>query len=99
MKTNTKLFIAAASRVVATSAVAQEAEKPVRVKTDGMPEYLKVRIEAAAQQGPTALRRYLDSTRHIHNIRMESIVKEEPRTTMVKQGEPAKLADRSEAKK
>ena len=100
---NTNLIrttVAATLLAVATSIAAQEAERPVAVNTDGMPDHLKVRVEEAAKQGTTALRRYLDSTRHIYNIRMIAIVKPEPQgTPMVMQEEPAKVADLSEGKK
>jgi hypothetical protein len=99
MKTNTTRLILATAAFAAFSAAAEHAEKPVAVNTQGMPDHLKARIEKEAQQGPTALRRYLDSTRHIHNIRMESIVVPDERTPMVKEKEPSKVADRTEAPK
>jgi hypothetical protein len=101
MKTNptTHLF-AAATVVLATSAFAQEAEKPVAVKTDGLPDYLKTRIEERARQGYGALRRYLQSTSHIHNVRIESIVKrDDDSANIAKKEEPRKVADRAEAGK
>ena len=97
MNTNLiRTMVAATLSAVATSVAAQEAEEPVAVNTDGMPDHLKVRVEEAAKQGPTALRRYLDSTRHIHNIRMMAIVMPEPqRTPVVKQDETSKVAGRT----
>jgi len=65
----------AALSVAATSAVAQEAETPVAVNIEGMPDHLRARIEEKAQQGVTELRRYLDSTKHIHGLRVELVVK------------------------
>jgi hypothetical protein len=101
MKTNTtKLTLAVAAFSVATSAFAQEAEKPVNVNTQGLPDHLKARIEQKAQEGQTSLIRYLNSTRHIHNLRVEFIVKPDDPAAMAKaKGEPRKVADRSEAAK
>jgi TonB family protein len=74
MKTNlTKHLFGAATFVLATSAIAQEADKPVTLNTDGLPEYLKTRIEEKAQQGYGALRRYLEITGPIHNLRVSAV--------------------------
>jgi hypothetical protein len=84
MKTNfTKSVLAAALFATALSAAAQEAEPPVAVITDGLPDHVRVRVEEKAQQGHTALRRYIYSTRHIHNLRIEMIVKPDDGTTTV----------------
>ena len=91
-----RLRVAALS-VAATSAVAQEAEPPVAVKTEGLPVYLRVRIEEKAQHGVTELRRYLDSTKHIHGLRVEFIVKPgEYKTLAEAREENRKLAELSE---
>ena len=73
MKTNlTRTLLAAATLAVAGSALA---EQPVRVRTDGLPTHMRERIEAAAQEGPTALRQYLQRTRMVgYNLRMEEVV-------------------------
>ena len=65
----------AALSVAATSALAQEAESPVAVNTEGLPDHVRARIEEKAQHGITELRRYLDSTKHIHGLRTEFVVK------------------------
>jgi hypothetical protein len=100
MKTNlTKHLLAAATLVFATSALAQDAEKPVNVITDGLSPQLKARIQEKAQQGPTALIRYVNGTRHIHNLRVEMIVKPDDAATVAKvTKEPSKVAERSEPK-
>jgi hypothetical protein len=100
MKTNSKLMVAAAAFVVSTSAFAQEAEKPVTVKTDGLPDHVRARIEEKAQKGLTELTRYVNSTRHIHNLRVEFIVKPEDASTTAKvSAEPSKVAERAEDRK
>jgi hypothetical protein len=101
MKTNlTKHLLAAAILVLATSAFAQDAEKPINVSTDGLPDHVKARILEKAQQGPTALIRYVNSTRHIHNLRVEMIVKPDDAATMAKVvREPSKVAENMEKTK
>jgi len=69
-----RLHVVAIS-VAATSSMVQGAEPAVAVNTAGMPDYLRARVEAKAQQGVTELRRYLDSTKHIHGLRVELVVK------------------------
>ena len=50
------------------------AEQPVRVRTDGLPTHMRLRVEAVAQQGPTALRQYLQRTRMVgYNLRIEEV--------------------------
>ena len=99
MNTNfTRTILAAALIAVASSAAAQEGEKPVSVKTDGLPDHVRVRIEEKAQQGPTALIRYVNSTRHIHNLRVEMIVRPDDGTPLAKVSkDSSKVAERSEA--
>jgi hypothetical protein len=102
MKTNfTKSVLVAVLFATALSAAAQEAEPPITVITEGLPDHVRARVEEKAQQGHTALRRYLQSTRHIHNLRMEVIVKpDDGAATVAKVSkEPAKVADREEARK
>ena len=68
-------ILAAAALLAAASA--QAAESPVRVRTDGMPSHMRLQVEAAAQQGPTALRQYLQRTRMLgYNLRVEEVVVE-----------------------
>jgi hypothetical protein len=99
-KTNTnKLMLVVATALLASSALAQEAEAPVAVRTDGLPDHLKVRIEEKAAQGQTALIRYVNSTRHIHNLRVEMVVKPGDATNVAKKEEPRKVAERTEAGK
>jgi hypothetical protein len=100
MKTNAARFVLAiATFVVAASATAQEAERPVNVTTDGLPDHLRARIEEKAKQGPTALIRYVNGTRHIHNLRVEFIVKPDDPSAMAKVArEPRKLADSTDKK-
>jgi hypothetical protein len=101
MNTNlTRTILAAALFAIAPIASAQDAERPVAVKTDGLPDHLRARIEEKAQQGPTALIRYVNSTRHIHNLRVEMIVKPDDGAPIAKiTKESPKMADRDAGKK
>jgi len=67
--------IAAAGLLAA--ATAQASEPPVRVNTAGLPSHMKLQVEAAAQQGQTALRHYLQRTRMLgYQLRIEDVVAE-----------------------
>jgi hypothetical protein len=68
-------LVAAALFAVAGIAVAQEPEAPVAVNVEGLPRQVRERIEEKAKQGETALIRYLQRTRHIHNLRPEQVIK------------------------
>lgn len=93
MKTKiTKYVVAAALFVVAGSALAEEARRPVAVNTDGLPDHLRIRIEEKAKQGPDALRRYLESVRHIYDVRMDLIVRNDEPAAVAKAGEAPKVA-------
>jgi opacity protein-like surface antigen len=75
MKNPLTPILAAAALLAAGSAAA--GEQPVRVKTDGLPTHMRLQVEAAAQQGPTALRHYLQRTRMIgYNLRLDEVVAE-----------------------
>lgn len=73
MKNTLIRTLVAAAALAAGSAYANE--QPVRVRTDGLPTHMKQQVQAAAQQGPTALRQYLQRTRMIgYNLRIEEVV-------------------------
>jgi hypothetical protein len=100
MKSNTtRRIVVAALFVFSSAAFAQEAEPPVAVKTDGLPPQLKERIEQKAQQGQSALIRYLNNTRHIHQLRVEDVVRREQPQAVAKPKAPeaTKVAEQGEA--
>jgi hypothetical protein len=66
---------AAALFAVAGIALAHETEPPVAVNLEGVPRQMRERIAQKAQEGETALIRYLARTRHMHNLRPEEIIK------------------------
>ena len=101
MNANLIRILVAASFFAAASAAAQQPEMPVAVKTEGLPEHLRARIEAKAQEGPTSLIRYINSTRHLHNLRVEEIVLSEAEAAALakKPSESTKMAEKDSAKK
>ena len=62
-------LVAASLFAIAGVAVAQQPEAPVAVNVEGLPQDIRARIEEKAKEGPTALIRYLQRTRHIHHLR------------------------------
>ena len=75
MNANTmKLLLALSAFAVASNAFAQESEKPVNVTVERLPAAVATRIQEKAALGQTALIQYLNRTRMLHQIRIESIV-------------------------
>jgi len=68
-------LVAASLFAIAGVAVAQQPEAPVAVNVEGLPQDIRARIEEKAKEGPTALIRYLQRTRHIHHLRPEDVIK------------------------
>ena len=88
MKTRTRnMLLSAATLALSGTVLAQE---PVRVKTDGLPTHMRERIEAAAQQGPVALRQYLQRTRMVgYNLRLEEVVADADIVGVAARSQPA----------
>ena len=99
MKTNNAKHIVAIALFAFAGVAFAQAEPPVRVKTDGLPLQVKQRIEEKAQQGQTALIRYLNNTRYIHQLRVEEVVISEPPAAMAKSSEATKIAKKEEPAK
>jgi hypothetical protein len=75
---------------------AQEGERPVAVKTDGMPAHVRSRVEERAQQGQTSVIRYLNRTRSVHQLRPEDVIKQKEITVEAKKGSiPKKVAEKA----
>ena len=101
MKTQlAKSLVAAAALVVAGSALAQAAQ-PVRIKTEGLPNHVRERLEAKAQEGPEALIQYVNRTRMLgYQVRVEEIVlKPEEAAAVAAKKVDGKVAKADEAKK
>ena len=56
---------------------AQAAEPPVEVRVDHLAPQVAERIKAYAARGKSALIRYLNGTRMIHNIRFEEVIRKD----------------------
>ena len=50
-------------------------KQAISVNTEGMPEYLAAKVQAYAQEGPTALRRFAWRTRMIYGLDLLKIVR------------------------
>ena len=73
---NTKsIALAIATLAFAGATLAQEAEPPVAVKTDGLPIHVAAKVQQKAQEGVTALRRYITNTRMVNELYIYSLVK------------------------
>jgi len=70
-----RMFVGAGALVAAAGVAAQDAEPPVAVKLDGLSTHVRERIEAKAKQGLTPLIQYLNTSRPVHQLRAEDIVK------------------------
>ena len=75
MKRAFAISLLAAGAWAAGSAFAQPApEQPVAVKVNHLPHHVRDRIHAKAEQGITALARYLDRTRIVYQLRLMDVV-------------------------
>ena len=75
-------------------AVAGETVRPVPVNLEGVPHHLRARIEARANEGLPSLRRYLQSTQHLHGVRIEQVVRWDEMAAMANASrEEARVAD------
>ena len=101
MNNLSRIVLSAALTALALPVASQEADRPVAVKTAGLPDHVRARIEAKAQEGPSSLIRYINSTRHLHNLRVEEIVVSEAETGAVakKSDESTKVAEKDRAAK
>ena len=61
----------------AADALAQSAEPPAAVNVEGLPTHVRVRILEKAQQGETAVIRYLHRTYTVHGLRPENVLREQ----------------------
>ena len=85
------LALAVTSAVpLAGTVCAQEAERPVAVKTEGMPAHVRSRVEDRAQQGQTAVIQYLNRTRSVHQLRPEDVIKQREEPVQAKKVDDAK---------
>ena len=72
---STLLKSVALAGLLSVSGVTYAQEQAVSVNTEGMPEYLAAKVQAYAQEGPTALRRFAWRTRMIYGLDLLKIVR------------------------
>ena len=77
MKPNRTYVVFISAALLTGTALAQENEPPVAVKTEGMALHVAAKVKEKAAEGATALRRYVWITRSQHNLDMRSIVRAE----------------------
>jgi hypothetical protein len=74
--TSIRMVVGAGLLLAAAGVAAEDAAEPaVAVKVDGLSTHVRSRIEAKAKQGLTALIQYLNTSRPVHQLRAEDIVK------------------------
>ena len=71
--------------LAANIACAQEADEPLTVRTDGLPQGVGARLIEKGQQGITALSQYLNRTRAVHNLTVADVVKTDGQGRVVRQ--------------
>ena len=82
MKLLRKPLLTAALLVLATGAAAQmpaesivvRPDTPVFVRTDGLPAFLAERLERESQKGLKPLRDYIERTRFMHQLDLDSVL-------------------------
>ena len=77
----TLLFVA--TLALAAAAAAQESQAPVQVNVDGLPTHVRNRIIEKAQHGQTAVIQYLQRTQTVHQLRAESVIRNELQPVVV----------------
>ena len=73
--TSIRTFVGVAALFAAAGVAAQDAQPPVAVKLDGLPTHVRERIKAKANEGLIPLIQYLNTSRPVHQLRAEDIVK------------------------
>jgi len=96
MKLNLRLPLFAIALFGCFAAAAQEPEAPVRVNVEGLPAHVRERILEKAEQGATALIRYLHRTEAVHQLRPQFVIRQSEPAAIAAAPEDAKLAQRSE---
>ena len=86
MKNTVRILLAGTTLALSATALA---DAPVRIKTEGLPTHMRAQLEAAAQQGPVALRQYLQRTRMVgYNLRIEEVARDTDIVGITAKAEP-----------
>ena len=100
MKTHhARPFLALSLLAMLTAAYGEQRETPVPIDTQKVPPYLAERVKEKAQQGPTALRRFLNNTRTTNDLYFWDLVKESPPTSQARKDSPKQVVAEKEARK
>ena len=84
MKTRIRqTLLCVATLALAAAAAAQESQAPVQVNVDGLPTHVRNRIIEKAQHGQTAVIQYLQRTQTVHQLRPESVIRNELQPVVV----------------
>ena len=86
------LAIAAALLPAGIAVAADTGEAPVAVEVRGMSPYLAERIQREAAKGPTALRRYLQITYPVLQLRVDTVLRDDTKERFAKQEESQRVA-------
>jgi hypothetical protein len=95
MRTNLRQPLFAIVLFACFAAAAQEPEAPVRVNVEGLPAHVRERILDKAQQGATALIRYLHRTEAVHQLRPQFVIRQSEPAAIAAAPQEPKLARRA----
>ena len=85
--------ILAMSTVNASVALAQQAENPASMRTEGLPSWVAEKLIEKGQQGITAVTQYLQRTRMIHQLTVADVVNKNDPKQMAQQPAPEQVAN------
>jgi hypothetical protein len=75
-----------ASGAVSAALAQPQMEPPVAVRVNNLPHHVRERVRAHADQGITALARYLELTRTVHQLRLMDVLAGYDRSSFVVDG-------------
>ena len=88
-----RIVIAAALLAGANVALASEVqEPPVAVEVRGMAPYLAERVQKEAAKGTTALRRYLQMSYSVHQLRVDTVLRDDTKAQLASREAPQQVA-------
>ena len=83
----------AISAFSASVALAQPAENPVSMRTEGLPSWVAAKLIEKGQQGITAVTQYLQRTRMIHQLSVADVVNKNDPRQIAQQPAPEQAAN------
>ena len=85
--------------LVPTVALGESIEPPVALNLEGVPSPARERLQEKAKEGATAVIRYVNRTRHLHQLRAEEVIKRAPIAAAALLPETTKVADKEAGSK